>query len=327
MSVQLAEARSPGTVPDLPTRPETDAFDCPAESPVFRGRPGGLTVGSNGTLLLSVPSGRVVWRMERGWAHSVSQIDIHAARDRAERSLVAPTGLSSGPDGTIYVADAAGHRIWAAPPDGTWFLVAGSVYGYGDGPSGEARFRRPTDVAIGPDGTLYVADSGNHCIRTISPDGVVDTLAGSIFDFGDGRGADGRFRQPSALDVDAEGNCYVADTGNNAIRRVAPDGAVSTVAGSPPGGDADGVGMDVGMRWPTGIVIGHSGELWVADYGNRSVRRIERSGAATTVLRFDGRRWPVSLALAAGGELIVATEMIDRETRPLSCLISIEATR
>ena len=327
MSVQLAEAHSPGMAPDLSTSPETDAFECPAESPVCSGRPGGLTVDSNGTLLLSLPSARVIWRVERGWAHSVSRIDIQAARDGVERSLVAPTGLSSGPDGTIYVADAAGHRIWAAPPDGTWFLVAGSVYGYGDGPSGEARFRRPTDVAIGPDGTLYVADSGNHCIRTISPDGVVDTLAGSIFDFGDGRGADGRFRQPSALDVDAEGNCYVADTGNNAIRRVAPDGAVSTVAGSPPGGDADGVGMDVGMRWPTGIVIGHSGELWVADYGNRSVRRIERSGAATTVLRFDGRRWPVSLALAAGGELIVATEMIDRETRPLSCLISIEATR
>ena len=207
-------------------------------------------------------------------AHSVSQIDIQAAREGAERSLIAPTGLSTGPDGTICVAD-----------------------------------------------------SGNHCIRTISPERVVGTLAGSIFDFADGRGADGRFRQPLALDVGADGNCYVTDTGNNAIRRVAPDGAVSTVAGSPPGGDADGVGMDVGMRWPTGIVIGHSGELWAADYGNRSVRWIERNGAAATVVRFDGRRWPVSPALATGGELIVATEVIDQETRSLSCLASIEAAR
>ncbi len=327
MSVQLAEITSSEPFPGLPTRPEPEALGCARGSPVFSGRPGGLAVRSDGAVLLSLPSTRAVWRVDRGWAHSVSEIEVEEARDGLGRSLVAPTGLSTGPDGTLYVADVAGHRIWAISPGGSWLLVAGSVCGYGDGPSGEARFRRPTDVTIGPDGTLYVADSGNHCIRTISPGGVVATLAGSIFDFGDGRGADGRFRQPLALDVDAAGNCYVADTGNNAIRRVAPDGEVTTVVGSPQGGDADGVGMEVGLRWPTGIAIGHGGELWVADYGNRAVRRIERNGATTTALRFEGRRWPVCPALTPEGELIVAIEVISGKTRPLSRLISIQAAR
>ena len=326
MSVQLAETQSPEIFPRMPTRPETETLGCPAESPLISGRPGGLTVGPAGTIRLSLPSTRAVWQVERGWAQSFSVIK-EEAQDGVGRSLVAPMGLCTGPDGTLYVADVAGHRIWAISPGGSWFLVAGSVYGYGDGSRDEARFRHPTDVAMGPDGALYVADSGNHCIRTISPDGAVRTLAGSIFDFGDGRGADGRFRQPLALDVDIDGNCYVPDTGNNAIRRVAPNGEVTTVAVSPPCGDADGVGMEVGLRWPTGIAIGLDGELWVADYGNRAVRRIERNGTATTAFRLDGRRWPVSLAMTAEGGMIVAAEVLSGKTRPLSCLISIDAAR
>jgi len=150
----------------------------------------------------------------------------------------------------------------------------------------------------------------------------VATLAGSIYDYGDGQGQDGRFRQPLALDVDADGTCYVADTGNNAVRRVTAGGEVTTVAGSPPGGDADGVGAEVGLRWPGGIVVGHDGRLWVADYGNGAIRLIERTGPSTTTLRLDGRRWPVALALAPDGAVVVAAEVVDAERRSHTCLIS-----
>jgi DNA-binding beta-propeller fold protein YncE len=130
-----------------------------------------------------------------------------------------------------------------------------------------------------------------------------------------------------ALDVDADGTCYVADTGNNAVRRVTPDGEVTTVAGAPPGGDADGAGVGVGLRWPTGIAAGHEGHLWVADYGNGAIRLIERTGLSTTTLRLEGRRWPVAVALAPDGEVVVVAELIDAERRSQTCVTSAGAER
>ena len=179
--------------------------------------------------------------------------------------------------------------------------------------------REPTPVARlhqGPDAT-------NDLIRTISADGRVDTLAGSIYGFADGRGAAARFRRPGALVVDPEGRCYVADTGNNAIRRITPGGEVTTIAGAPPGGDGDGVGPEVGLRWPSGLALGGGAGLWVADLGNGAVRRIGCSGPSSTPLRFSGRRWPVALDRAPGGGVIAAVAVLAAMRRPQACLISV----
>ena len=294
---------------------------------VFQGRPAGLAVAPGGTRFVSGTASRTIWRTDRDGTPAVAFAAAGGMGEATGRTLLGPAGLAVAPGGTLFVADTTGHRVWAIAPTGDRRVVAGSVYGYRDGPSGEALFRYPTDVAIGPDGTCYVADGGNHRIRTISPEGVVATLAGSIYDYGDGRGPDGRFRQPLALDVDADGTCYVADTGNNAVRRVTPDGEVTTLAGSPPGGATDGVGAEVGLRWPTSIALGHDGELWVADYGNGALRRIDPTGASRTVLRLSGRRWPVAVALAPDGEVLLAAEMVDGERRPQTCLVSVGTGR
>ena len=302
---------------------------CTDRSFAFPGRPAGLVVASDGTLFASDATSRTIWRIDHGGGRTFAVAPAGRVPDATGpgKRVLSPAGLALGPDGTLFAADATGHRVWAISPAGDPRIVAGGVYGYRDGPGDEALFRYPTDVAIGPDGTCYVADGGNDRIRTISPEGVVATLAGSIYDYGDGRGPDGRFRQPLALDVDAEGTCYVADTGNNAVRRITPDGEVTTVAGSPPGGAADGVGAEVSLRWPTGIALGDDGELWVADYGNGALRRVDPTGACTSVVQLSGRRYPIAVAHAPDGEVIVAAEVLDDEHRPQTWLISVRARR
>ena len=293
----------------------------------FHGRPAGLAADPNGSLFVSDATSRTIWRIGDGGAPAVDAAPVGSTPDTSGGRVLHSAGLALASDGTLLVADTTGHRIWAVSPTGSLRLVAGSVYGYRDGPGAEALFRFPAGVAIGPDGTCYVADTGSDRIRTITPDGLVNTLAGSIYDYGDGRGAAARFRRPEAVTVDVDGTCYVADTGNNAIRRITPDGEVTTLAGSPPGGDRDGVGAEMGLRWPTGLVLGGDGELWVADHGNGALRRIDRFGTSTTPLRLSGRHWPVAVARAPDGAVIVAVAVLDDVHRPQACLISVGAGR
>lgn len=127
--------------------------------------------------------------------------------------------------------------------------------------------------------------------------------------------------------MDHDGTCYVADTGNNAIRRITPDGEVTTLAGAPPGGDRDGAGADVGLRWPTGLALGPDGDLWVADHGNGALRRIDPSGASTTHLRLSGRRFPVAVASGSRGKVVVGAVVLDDLCRPQACLFTVGAER
>ena len=315
------EGRVHGAASTVPT--------CADPSFAFPGRPAGLADAPDGTLFVSDATSRTIWRIDDGGeraavaAPSRGVSDATAARTR----VLSPAGLALAPDGTLVAADATGHRVWAVSPDGVPRPLAGSVYGYRDGPSNEAAFRYPSDVAIGPDGTCFVADTGNDRIRTITPDGVVSTLGGSIYDYGDGRGSAARFRRPEAITVGVDGTCYVADTGNNAIRQITPDGEVTTVAGSPPGGDRDGVGAEVGLRWPTGLALGPDGDLWVADHGNGTLRRIDHSGGSTTHLRLPGGRLPIAVVSALHGQMVVAIVVLDDVRRPQACLISVDAGR
>jgi sugar lactone lactonase YvrE len=296
----------------------------------FRGRPGGVAVASDGTVLVSDPLGGTIWQVTDGRMTPVVERSLNGANPANVQPvrLLTPSGIAFGPDGTLYVADPSGQRVCAVAPDGLVRVVAGGANGYRDGPGADAQFRYPSDVAIDADGFLYVADTGNDRIRRITPDENVTTLAGSIYDYGDGRGPHGRFRRPGAVDVDVDGTCYVADTGNNAVRAIAPDGAVVTLVGSPPGGDHDGTGADVGLRWPTGIAVVTQGDVWVADHGNGAVRYINgATGTSETALRLDGPRWPTSVARRENGSVVVAvTELLDVHA-PRAAVLVIDTPR
>lgn len=193
-------------------------------------------------------------------------------------TFLSPAGVAVDASGNIYVADAGNHTIRKITPGFAVSTFAGVARGYGsdDGIGNAARFYAPGGVAIDSAGNLYVTDSGNHTIRKITAAGVVTTLAGTVGKSGlaDGAGSQARFSNPNGLTVDASGNVYVADTGNNVIRKITPGGTVFTVAGIPgPSGSADGTGTAVRFNQPYSITVDASGNLYIADSLNHTLRR------------------------------------------------------
>ncbi|WP_296946370.1 hypothetical protein [uncultured Massilia sp.] len=180
---------------------------------------------------------------------------------------------------------------WPDRPQGATglFPIAGDICGQcggsRDGTGALARFAAPQGVAADDAGNLYVAEPASATIRKVTPQGVVTTLAGSAgaVGYADAAGAAARFNLPSRLETDADANVYVTDTGNAVVRRITPAGLVTTVAGNGTCGSRDGTGTDAQFCAPRGIALDRRGNLWVADSGNHTVRRIAPSGAVGTV--------------------------------------------
>ena len=169
-------------------------------------------------------------------------------------------------------------------------LAGDGVVGTRDGDAGRARFSDPFGVAVAADGSVYVADAGEaQRIRRIAPDGRVSTLAGGGLGYANGAGPSARFNTPSALAIDAAGALYVADTGNHVIRRITPEGVVSTIAGDGMAGYRDGPAAEARFNGPVGVAIDGAGRVIVADTYNDRIRAIAADGTVTTVAG-SGRR-------------------------------------
>lgn len=214
-------------------------------------------------------------------------------------------GLKSSPGNTLtYVTKPYGYCVSASNPgdpnvfalrsntgqiqsgtcDTVVSTLAGSgTAGFADGTGAAAQFKYPEAVAVDTNGIVYVADGYNNRIRTISPAGVVSTLAGSgVAGYADGAGTAAQFSDPLGIAVDANGNVYVADGRNNRIRKITPSGVVTTVAGSGVQGCADGTGTAAQFSYPTGITVDSSGNLYVTDVLNcDGIRKITPAGVVT----------------------------------------------
>ena len=167
-------------------------------------------------------------------------------------------------------------------------LLAGDIggSGNGDGTGAAARFHNPSGVAVDSAGNLYVADADNHTIRKVTAAGVVTTLAGTAGVFGstDGMGTAARFNGPRGVAVDGAGNVYVADTLNYTIRKVTATGVVTTLAGIAGfAGSADGTGTAARFFVPSGVAVDSAGNVYVADTGNHTIRKITAAGVVTTL--------------------------------------------
>ena len=199
-----------------------------------------------------------------------------------------PFGVACDVGGNVYVADAYNNTIRKTTPAGVVTTLAGLAGspGNSDGTGSAARFSVPIGVACSASGIVYVADYGNHTVRRITPAGVVTTLAGSADSPGsdDGNGSAARFNQPAGVACDADGNVYISDSGNNTIRQVTSAGVVTTLAGSAASasGSDDGTGSAARFSVPIGVACSASGIVYVADYGNHTVRRITPAGVVTT---------------------------------------------
>lgn len=202
-----------------------------------------------------------------------------------------PTGIAAGTLGTAYVVDA--HTVFRIGPDGTTTILAGGpralggtnyIGGSDDGMT--AGFSFAVGAGVDAAGVVYVADTENHLIRKITPDGMTSTVAGKAGEWAsnDGKGRSARFQNPTGVAVDATGNLYVADRDNHTIRKITPKGQVSTLAGradSP--GSADGRGRDARFNNPTGIAVDAAGNVYVADCLNHTIRKITPAGVVSTL--------------------------------------------
>lgn len=196
-----------------------------------------------------------------------------------------PVGIAVDSSGNVFVADSKNFTIRKITSAGVVTTLAGAPFQLGatDGPGSSARFFLPYGVAVDAAGNVYVADAGNHVIRKISPAGDVSTLAGAALQpgFVDGTGSGARFSTPFDIALDSGGNLYVADSENHAIRRVTPAGAVTTLAGTTTSGATNGTIAEARFNTPRGVSLDNAGNIFVADYGNSTLRLIANGAVST----------------------------------------------
>lgn len=188
------------------------------------------------------------------------------------------------------------------PPTGTITIVVNTLAGGGvgnpatvtdplygrigsaNGNGTAASFNAPADVVIDQIGNLYVSEAGNHMIRRVTANGIVTTYVGNTTGgFVNGTGTTASFSSMQGIAIDASGNLYVADSGNQVIRKVAVGGIVTTFAGSGVAGADNGPAATASFNAPAGVALDAAGNVYVADFGNKMIRKISTTGIVSTL--------------------------------------------
>ena len=204
-----------------------------------------------------------------------------------------PSGVCFDKNGNLYVAGFGGQNVRKISPEGEVSTVAGTdEEGYRDGAGGEALFSSPRGVCIDSKGNIFVADCWNHRIRKISPDGMVTTFAGGgkrgelvVNDWKDGADTTARFDAPCGLAIDANDNIFVADANNNSIRKITPDGRVTTLAGTDHRkGLVDGTKEEAVLNVPTELFAASDGTIFFSGTYNHCIREITPDGRVITLV-------------------------------------------
>lgn len=204
---------------------------------------------------------------------------------------LSPKGLAIDSSNNLYAVDSEHNRIRKITPTGGITTIAGSdSEGFGgDGSSAtSAVLNSPFGVAIDANGTMFITDYDNHRVRKVHASGVISTIAGTGSDGFSGDGAEAtkaKLTNPAGIAVDASGNLYVADLGNNRIRKIDPIGNISTVAGKGEAGyEGDGgSATSAKLNMPVSVAVDKSGNFYVADYLNHRIRKVDSSGNINTV--------------------------------------------
>jgi poly(3-hydroxybutyrate) depolymerase/sugar lactone lactonase YvrE len=254
-----------GTKPlnaDQPLLPTTVQLARPVS--VVSDRSGNLFIADQNPLL-----GRSVARI------SINDGTIRKLKGLDDLSL--PTGLAVDQDGNLYIADSENHRIRKVTPDGTVSTIAGTgAAGFsGDGgPAPAAQLQAPWGLAVDSAGNLFIADTGNHRVRKVAPDGTITTVAGigtRGFSGDGGKATAAQFNQPCGVAADSQGNLFVVDRLNYRVRRVGTDGVIRTVFGGAPEGASEATAP---RYYPASVAIDKAGNLVIADAFNHRIWRV-----------------------------------------------------
>ncbi|MFZ3130431.1 MAG: cell wall-binding repeat-containing protein [Desulfosporosinus sp.] len=258
-------------------------LDGPGTSAMFN-QPKGLAVNGEGTIFVADSANG-----------AIRVIDPSGLVKTLVKGLNSPSEIVLGKDGELYVTETLNHRILRVDQSGKWSVLAGGGYetrtnwlsgGYADGLGEKAQFNEPSGLALGPDGNLYVADTGNQRIRVLSPQGEVTTLAGfgttpiagsSYFKggFQDGPGLSAKFNFPSGIAVSTDGTVYVADTYNHRLREISKAGEVKTLAGDGVHGKQNGFLEQVQFDCPFAVKLSKDGNLLIVDQKNNLIRLLK----------------------------------------------------
>lgn len=219
------------------------------------------------------------------------------------------TGLAVDKDGNFFIEDWGENQIKKITPAGKLSVFAGSgAAGSADGKGRAASFSEPDGIVIGPTGDFFVSDQATNLIRKVSVNADVTTFAGSgAAGAANGKGKAASFNSPRGLAVDGLGNIYVADQANNMVRKITPDGTVSTYAGSGAMGSADALTpLSASFNTPTAVGLDTQGNLYVSDSGNGSIRKITPAGVVSTFAR--GFNFPRELRADGTGNVYVGDQ-------------------
>jgi sugar lactone lactonase YvrE len=248
-----------------------------------------LAIDAKGTLyVLAIRGGIVeVWAVRPGDSTLTRVLSLGRSAPSHQGYWTMPVGgLAIGKDGSLYIADRAGNRVWKyANGEKSLYAGTGEAGMGGDhGAATGARLNWPIGLAIDPRGSLYIADSGNNRIRKVDALGVITTVAGGgkyYDDRGDGGAAvDARLSFPFGVAVHDNGTLFVADTGNNRVRMITPSGRILALAGTHAAGFAGdgGRAASAGLSGPEAVAVRADGRLLIADTENQRVRELSPSG-------------------------------------------------
>ena len=203
-----------------------------------------------------------------------------------------PAGLCVDNDGNLFVADRNNHRVRRVDREGVITTVAGTGapdFGGDAGPAVSAQLNFPSGLACDGEGGLFISDRSNNRIRKVGPDGIIFTYAGvGVPDFGGdfGPAIDAFLNYPFGIELDRRGNLFIADRGNNRIRKVSADGVIRTVAGDGShffSGDY-GPAERASLAFPTDVAVDSEGNLYIADRNNNRIRKVDPMGIITTFM-------------------------------------------
>jgi DNA-binding beta-propeller fold protein YncE len=291
--------------------------------------PAGLAVDKTGNVLLADRGNNRIRKISPAGVVSPAAGDLNGTAGNIDGSATlarfnAPAGVVvDASSGNVYVADMGNNQLRTITPAGNVSIFAGSTEGSADGNTSFAKFKSPGGIAMDAIGNVYVADQGNHRIREITY--TVSVLAGNqTAGFINATGTLARFSNPTGVAADASGNIYVADCYNHRIRKITPAGAVSTFAGNANPGSANGIGAAAQFKYPTGIAIDASNNVYVADASNHCIRKITPAREVSTLAGngisgfADGAatdaqfKTPTSLTVDATGNVYVADSYNNR---------------